>query len=114
MSVAEKRRSMEKAMMKMFPSWSEGVFIISNSYIWPDRPRLKIIPSMIPLKIAIRSLIRIYTKTIILISVALIPTALSILNTEASSLHFPYVYKNRNIVLKIARMTVTIPINPCR
>ena len=51
-------------------------------------------------------------KTIILISVALIPTALSILNTEASSLHLPYVYKNKNIVLKIANMTVTITINP--
>lgn len=53
-------------------------------------------------------------KTIILISVALIPTALSILKTGASSLHFPKVYKNKNIVLKIANMTVTMTINPYR
>jgi len=46
-------------MMKIFPSFSDGVLIISISYIWPDKPKLKIIPRMIPLKIAIKTLINI-------------------------------------------------------
>jgi len=82
-----------------------------TSYICPDKSRLKNIPNRIPLAIDIATLMKISKDIISLRSNTEIPIDLSILNTSDSYLHFPYVYTNKNKILKEAKMIVTRTIN---
>jgi hypothetical protein len=90
-TVVEKSRSINAAIIKIVFSLKGGVLIIRTSSICPDKSRLKTIPSIMPLKMDTTILMRISRNTMSLISKTGRPIALSILKTSAYSLHFPYV-----------------------
>jgi hypothetical protein len=84
-TVPQKTVNIIEAIIKIKVRSKPGVLSIKNYSICIEKPKLKTIPSKIPLTIATNSLISTSKNIIILISVTLKPTALNILYISASS-----------------------------